>query len=206
MKSPEAGTFEFYSPMCGKHNAWNVVGVAALLMVGGDWKGVEAFQEALRTFEGIKRRQDEVFTSSSLIVIDDFAHHPTAIDETIAAIRGRYPDRLIAAFFEPRSATSARNLLAKDFESCFDKADSVFLVPPSKTNIPAAEKLDVPVMLEHMSTRAAHKGHALLCKNSVDELAEAFGEWKKSTTKPVVALVMSNGPFGGIHQKLTKFA
>ncbi|MBS1985081.1 MAG: hypothetical protein JST16_13005, partial [Bdellovibrionales bacterium] len=205
IQTPELGTIELLSPMTGYHNALNLTGVVGTLLASGEAKTTAQLQTFLDTFAGVKRRQDEVFASPALVVIDDFAHHPTAIRETVRAIRDRYPTRKLAAFFEPRSATSARNVMAAQFAECFDDADSVFLVTPTKTNIPAGEKLDVPALVAAMGDRPALKGKTLTWKASIPELAEAFGAWQKNVGgSGVVALVMSNGPFGGLHGMLAK--
>ena len=199
---PELGHIELFSPMTGFHNALNVAGVIATLLASGEVKSVPQLQKFLDGFLGVKRRQEEVYTSSRLIVIDDFAHHPTAIRETIKAIRSRYPQRKLAAFFEPRSATSGRNILADEFAACFDDADAVFLVTPTKTNIPAAEKLNVPELLEKASHRPHNVGKTFVWKETIPELAQAFADWKSKAGSGILALVMSNGPFGGLHGML----
>lgn len=204
MECPELGRFELISPMTGAHNALNLAGVVGTLLASGEARTVAQLQEFIAGFRGVKRRQEEVFSSPELVVIDDFAHHPTAIRETISALRARYPRRKLAAFFEPRSATSGRNLLAKEFEACFDGADAVFLVTPTKTNIPEAEKLNVPELIAHMGERAALKGKHLVWTKEIPQLAQEFKAWQgdKPKGEGTLALVMSNGPFGGLHGML----
>ncbi len=190
------------SPLIGKHNALNLLGVIATLFVSGELKTQAEAQKFLNSFEGIKRRQEEVFSSSQRIIIDDFAHHPTAIRETLQAVRHRYKGSKIAAFFEPRSATVSRNILAHEMAACFDEADAIFLSPPTKTNIPEGQKLKMDDLKKEITERAANKNKLLVIDSSVELLAQKFQLWASAEKAPVVALVMSNGPFGGIHVKL----
>lgn len=205
MTSPELGEVEFVSPMTGLHNALNAVGVAGTLLASGEARTADDVQKAFAGFKGVRRRQEEIHSSNALVVIDDFAHHPTAIRETIRAIRSRYPGRRIAAFFEPRSATSGRNVLAAEFAACFDDADAVFLVTPTKTNIPEAEKLNVPRLLEEVGSRPANAGKTLRWTATVPELVKPFDDWRRTDkSRGALALVMSNGPFGGLHGMLAE--
>lgn len=206
LKCPELGTIVLKSPMTGSHNALNLLGVVGTLLASGEVKTADELQKFLNTFSGIKRRQEEVFVSPKLVVIDDFAHHPTAIRETIDAIRNRYRRFKVAAFFEARSATSARQVMADDFAKCFDSADAIFLSPPSKTNIPEAEKLDINALVAALKVRPKNSGKTLVLEKEISQLDSAFQNWRSglAADTPVVALVMSNGPFGGIHQLLAK--
>ena len=201
LRTPELGIVELLSPMCGRHNALNVAGVVGVLLSSGEIKSLAPLQDFLLKFLGIKRRQEEVVRAPGLIVIDDFAHHPTAIRETLAAICERYPGFKIAAFFESRSATSARKILAQEFSESFDLASAVFLIPPTKTNIPEAEKLDVKALVEAISRRKANENKFITLEANPALLAEIFKKWRSSLPagETTVALVMSNGPFGGIH-------
>src|SRR6185369_6484722 len=85
---------------------------------------------ALTAFRGVKRRQEERGEARGVLVIDDFAHHPTAVRETLKALRGRYPGRRLVAVFEPRSATSRRKVFQKDYGQAFGEADSIFIATP----------------------------------------------------------------------------
>ena len=202
LETPTLGRFRVDSPLIGRHNALNLLGVVGTLLAGEVLKDVASLQEALRGFRGVKRRQEEVFVSPGLVVIDDFAHHPTAIRETIAAIRSRYAGARVAAFFEPRSATSARKVLEKEFSESFDGADAVFLVPPTKANVPEAERLDAKAVLATWSSKAANRAKFGLADPSIETLAQRFDEWRRGDSSRAVALVMSNGPFGGLHGRL----
>jgi UDP-N-acetylmuramate: L-alanyl-gamma-D-glutamyl-meso-diaminopimelate ligase len=205
LSTPELGEIALDSPMIGEHNALNLVGVVGSLLASKSVKTVAQLQDFLKTFAGVKRRQEEVFVSPALVVIDDFAHHPTAIRETLFAIRSRYPGASVGAFFEPRSATSARNVLAQGFSECFDGADAVFLVPPTKTNVPEAERLDVNDVLKKAGARPGNAGKLYVADSSVEKIAESFRSWRRAQAgRRAVALVMSNGPFGGLHGMLSR--
>ena len=189
----------FFSPMLGKHNLLNALGNLGVLHASGHLKKLSDFQEVLRTFRGVARRQDVLTESDTYIVIDDFAHHPTAIKETIAAVREKYPSFEVAAFFEPRSATSARNTLYADFVKSFKQAHSVFIQEATKLNVPENERLKVHDLVKELVGKGDTQ--QAITKKSTDELYEEFVDWKKSRAK-VIALVMSNGAFGGLTKKL----
>lgn len=206
IRNPSGEISVVHSPLIGEHNALNLLGVFATLHASGEIKDWSALQKLVQEFAGIKRRQEEVSRTDSLVVIDDFAHHPTAISETINAIRARYPHFKLAAFFEPRSATSARNTLEPEMMACFDRADAIFLTPPTKTNVPAEQKLDVEHLATGIRARPANREKPIHINPKVVELAASFEEWRRAQSARVVALVMSNGPFDGIHQILASMA
>ncbi len=204
LKTKSAGIVECFSPMIGRHNALNTLGVVATLLESGRIKNTIQIQEFLKTFQGIKRRQDEIYTSPQLIVIDDFAHHPTAIHETVSAIRHRYPDRKLIAFFEPRSATSARNIMQNEFSACFDEADCVALIAPTKTNIPEADRLNVEQVIDNISKRPGNANKLLKSFKTVDDLWLWLKEYLHQNQEPTLALLMSNGSFGDLYGKITR--
>ncbi|MDC4222680.1 MAG: Mur ligase family protein [Candidatus Manganitrophus sp.] len=129
------------SPLAGRHNLKNTLAVIALAYeVGVPW---EKIVEGVLRFEGIKRRQEIVGKVRDILIIDDFAHHPTAISETLMALRLRYPTRRLWAVFEPRSATSRRNVFQKEFVAALALADRIILADifaPEK--IPAEDRLN----------------------------------------------------------------
>jgi UDP-N-acetylmuramate: L-alanyl-gamma-D-glutamyl-meso-diaminopimelate ligase len=197
---PNFGELEMIFPMSGKHNILNLCGVMATLDLAGKLQkqSVDKLQKLFLEFKGIKRRQEELFADDHLIVVDDFAHHPTAIRETIAAIKKRYPKKRVFSFFEARSATSARNIFLEEFGSAFDESDEVFLVPPTKSNVPEAEKLNI----QGVADRIAKHKIPVVVEKDIDQLCGHFFERLELDSSGVVALVMSNGAFGGLHQKI----
>ena len=129
----------FLSPLSGRHNLRNAVAaIAACLATGAD---LEAVRAALPAFKGMKRRQEVVFSGGGITVIDDFAHHPTAIAETIAGLRNRYKPSRFVACFEPRSFTCQTKLHQESFPQSFSEADVVLMGPFKPSSKLAAEDL-----------------------------------------------------------------
>jgi UDP-N-acetylmuramate: L-alanyl-gamma-D-glutamyl-meso-diaminopimelate ligase len=128
-------------------------------------------------------------------VYDDFAHHPTAVAETIRALRGRHPEGRFFVVFEPRSATACRALHQNEYGAAFRGASHVIIAPLGRTNIAEAERLDVPRLVDSI----ARGGTPAEAPPDVDSIvARLAAEAKSGDT---IAL-LSNGAFGGIHQKL----
>ena len=125
-------------------------------------------------------------------VYDDFAHHPTAVDETLRALRGRHPDGALWVAFEPRSATACRAIHQEAYARAFDAADHVLLAPLGRSGLPAAEALD----LERLARDLGAKARAM---PGVDAIVERLATG--AAAGDTIAL-LSNGAFGGIHQKL----
>lgn len=201
IKMPGGKIVQWHSPAIGRHNALNSVGVMATLHEAGHFASDADIAKAFEHFKGVKRRQEERARFDDLVVIDDFAHHPRAIHETIAAIKQRYPDYKIAAFFEPRSATSARNVLYDDFVNSFRAADGVFLIAPTKLNVPVEQRLKVDQLVLDLVKREPRLQGSTFVATAVDSLLESFWTWTQSHKK-VLALVMSNGPFDGLIPKM----
>lgn len=176
-------------PMGGAHNVENALGVfAAALSLG---LAPDVIAAGLRTFSGVKRRQEERGAPGGVLVIDDFAHHPTAVRETIAAVAGRYPGRRLWAIFEPRSNTSRRNIHQAEYARSFVGAARVSIkVPERHDKIPLGEELDVPALAKALTASGIPA--------RADVSVEAVVEEVVSDAKPGdVLLVMSNGAFGG---------
>jgi len=176
----------------GAHNMANTlaaVGVAYRLGVG-----METASDALSNFSGIARRQQVRGVVNNITVIDDFAHHPTAIRETLKALQHRRGN--LVAVFEPRSATSRRKVFEKIFPEALAVADRVVLAPifaPEK--IPAEDRLDLDSVLAGIHARG--KEAALL--PNADAIAE---ELAASLVPGDTVVVMSSGGFDGLHEKL----
>ena len=176
-------------PMAGRHNVENAVGVwAAARALGLTRTQIAA---GFASFRGVKRRQETRGEPNGVLVIDDFAHHPTAVRETIHAIRLRYPDRRLWAVFEPRSNTSRRNIHQKEYAESFDGAQRVSLkVPEPHDKVPANEQLDVPAVA------GALRQHRIDADYSSD-VSELVHRVASEAKRGDVVLVMSNGAFGG---------
>ncbi len=181
-------------PMIGRHNVENTLAVAAVAIKLG--VAPKEVCRSFATFKGIKRRQEVVGEKNGVTVLDDFAHHPTAIGLTIAGAKEAYPEGRVWAVFEPRSATSRRNVFQEIFPSSFAGADETIIARPySQENIPPEERLDPERLVEDMK-RSGANGHYI---PEVEDIVEHIA--KNSRARDVV-LVMSSGGFSGIHQKL----
>jgi UDP-N-acetylmuramate: L-alanyl-gamma-D-glutamyl-meso-diaminopimelate ligase len=178
-------------PVPGAHNVRNAIAaVAACAEAFG--VDVTKARTHLLGFEGVQRRQELLGAPRGIRVYDDFAHHPTAVDETLRALRSRHPEGLLWAVFEPRSATAVRNLHQEAYARAFAAADHVIVAPLGRANVPEAERLDVPRLVNALGDKA----EAAL---GVDAIAERLA----SATRPGDTIaVLSNGAFGGLHQKL----
>ena len=191
-KNQHRGDFEL--AMIGRHNVENAAAVAGLCFNLGLTK--DEINEGFRTFKGVKRRQEIVGEKKGITVIDDFAHHPTAIDLTIDAVKKAYPGQKVWAVFEPRSATSRRKVFEDSFPNSFLKADRVIfsrLFAPEK--IKEEERLDI----EGVAASICELGGIADYIPQVDDIVEFITKNSKAGN---VILVMSSGGFGGIHQKI----
>jgi UDP-N-acetylmuramate: L-alanyl-gamma-D-glutamyl-meso-diaminopimelate ligase len=176
-------------PMSGYHNVENAVGVYAAARRLG--VSSAAISRGFAGFQGVKRRQEPRGEIGGVLVIDDFAHHPTAVRETIEGIRQRYIGRRVWAVFEPRSNTSRRNIHQAEYARAFDGADVVSIrLPEPHDKVPADQRLDVPAIVAALRAR----GIEATCSGEVTELVRiVLGGARRGD----VILVMSNGSFGG---------
>jgi UDP-N-acetylmuramate: L-alanyl-gamma-D-glutamyl-meso-diaminopimelate ligase len=185
---------ELSLPMAGEHNALNATAAAAL--AAGQGVPTEAIVEALATFKSVKRRLEIRAVVDGVTIIDDFAHHPTAIRETLRALRECYPGRRLWAVLEPRSNTLRRNVFELDLVESLALADRVVLAEIFQSeNIPAQERLHperVVVALNGLGIAAALFADA-------DAIVEAMAP---QVADGDIVAILSNGGFGGIYQKL----
>ncbi len=187
------GTFEV--PLLGVHNVRNALAAIAVATEVG--VGPDRIAEGLRLFAGVKRRLEMVGTAGGVTIFDDFAHHPTAVAETLAGLRGSNPAARIWAVFEPRSASSCRALFQDDFARAFAGADEVLLAPIFRSTLPEQERLSVPRLVRDLREQGLSAREA----GSVDEIIHTIvGEHRPGD----LVVIMSNGGFGGIHKKLLR--
>jgi len=186
----------FETSLAGTFNVKNALG--ALACAQGLGIDRNTLQKGLREFKNVKRRLEARGTVHGITVYDDFAHHPTAIRETLTAVKARYPTSRIWAIFEPRSATSRRNVFQKEFVHCFEKADRVVLC-----SIFAPEKLDASLRLDVglIVNELRRQGILAHCWDSADEIVKQVTPLLEKGDK---VIIMSNGGFDGIHQKILK--
>ena len=184
-----AGRFSLAVP--GRHNVRNAIAALAACAEGFGAPIVEA-RRALASFEGVRRRQDLLGTPGGVRVYDDFAHHPSAVSETLAGLRARHPDGALWAVFEPRSATACRSLHQEAYATAFRAADRVLFAPLGRSQIADGERLDLP----RLASAIGDKAEAL---PNVDAILARVVEGARAGD--TVAL-LSNGSFGGIHARL----
>lgn len=201
--SPAGTTFEVFEegrsrgtvsmPLYGAHNVHNALGaIAAAVTLKVPW---ETIVEGLRVFPGIKRRLEVRGVVRGISVYDDFAHHPTAVDATLRALRRAYPDHRIWAVFEPRTAATIRSVFQQAYAGAFDAADFVVLAPvfnPHKA--PEGNRFSVEQLTADLQRRG---------KNAValPDTGAIVAHLKACTQPDDHVVFMSNGGFDGIHEK-----
>ncbi len=184
----------FRTRMAGEHNLFNTLSVIA----AADRLGIasDVIAEALASFQGPRRRQEVRGVKNGITVMDDFAHHPTAVRETIRGVRPFYPSGRLIAVFEPRTNTSMRQVFQEVYATVFDDADMVCIRQPSRLDkVPEAERFSSELLVERLKERGKAAWH--------------FGDTNgiigfiKGTARPRdLVLVMSNGGFDNIHARL----
>jgi len=185
---------ELEFPLAGEYNVLNATAAAAMAANYGI--SPEIVAEALKSFRSVKRRLEVRAEIDGITLIDDFAHHPTAIRETLKALRVRYPGRRLWAIFEPRSNTLRRKVFEEQLAESLGLADQVVIAAVFKSEaIPAAERLEVASVVGRLS-RAGTPAREL-----ADADAIVAGVAPELSSGDVVA-ILSNGGFGGIYQKL----
>jgi len=187
------GSFEL--PLVGVHNVRNATAAIAIAVEVG--LGAERIAEGLALFAGVKRRLEMVGVADGVTVYDDFAHHPTAVAETLAGVRAAHPDARIWAVFEPRSASSCRRVFQDDFARSFAGADEVVIAPVYRSTLPESERLSIPRLIRDLNAR----GHSARDAASIDEIVDTIAREHRDGD---LVVCMSNGGFGGIHQKLLR--
>lgn len=182
------------TPLMGTHNIMNSLAAAAAAQdIGISDRDIV---KGMKTFAGIKRRQEIRGVKNQITIMDDFAHHPTAVRETLAAVKPFYQKGRVIAVFEPRTNSSMRNIFQHIYPAAFDNADLVCVCRPSKIEkIPRAERFSSRQLAEDINKRG---GKAFYFEN-----ADAIVDFLKlKAAKEDLILIMSNGGFDNIHQKL----
>jgi len=184
--------FEF--GLGGEYNVWNATAAAALAAHCEIPR--DAIAQAIRTFRSVKRRLEVKAEVSGIIIIDDFAHHPTAIEQTIRALRSRYPQSRLWVILEPRSNTLRRNVLQEALAHSLAQADEVVIAAIFKSEaIPENERLDLHRVVAQIQQSGKRARVLADAEAIVDAIAAELRE------RDVVA-ILSNGGFGGIYEKL----
>jgi UDP-N-acetylmuramate: L-alanyl-gamma-D-glutamyl-meso-diaminopimelate ligase len=186
---------EFEVPLVGAHNVRNAL--AAIAVATDVGVSAERISRGLRTFAGVKRRLEVVGTVDGVTIYDDFAHHPTAVAATLAGLRASHPTARLWAVFEPRSASSCRRVFQDDFARAFAAADEVLVAPVFRSKLPESERLSVPKLVRDLFDR----GQSAREVDSIDDIIAAIVREHRPGD---LVVIMSNGGFGGIHQKLLR--
>jgi UDP-N-acetylmuramate: L-alanyl-gamma-D-glutamyl-meso-diaminopimelate ligase len=180
--------------MPGKHNALNALSVIAVLDRIGLKK--EAIIKGLSSFEGVRRRQEVRGVANNITVIDDFAHHPTAVRETLAALRLAYTGQRLVSVFEPRTNSSRRKIFQNDYVTAFDQADLVLVREPVPLPDFPADQL---FSSEQLASDLKKRGVDALSFANTDDILN----YLQTTLLPGdVVAILSNGGFDNIHTRL----
>jgi UDP-N-acetylmuramate: L-alanyl-gamma-D-glutamyl-meso-diaminopimelate ligase len=183
-------------PLSGEYNVRNALAVIAAATEQG--LAPREILDGLATFEGVRRRMEVKGEAAGILVLDDFAHHPTAIGETLRAVRQRYPRRRVWAVLEPRSWSLRRNVFQDKLPAAFDDADEVVLAEVfGADQLPEAERLDPERLVADLAARGRPARFLPGVPAIVTHLVD------RARAGDVVA-VLSNGGFGGIHGALLK--
>jgi UDP-N-acetylmuramate: L-alanyl-gamma-D-glutamyl-meso-diaminopimelate ligase len=185
------GSFEV--PMLGAFNVRNAV--AAIAVAAGSGVDTDTLAEGLRQFRGVRRRMQLRGTADGVMVYDDFAHHPTAIEETLAGVRSAHPERRIWAIFEPRSATSCRRIFQADFARALGHADRVILPAVFRSTLPDDQRLSAEGLVADLGAAGVDAAYIPQTNEIVRTVAHRAEPGD-------LVIVMSNGGFDNIHQKL----
>ncbi|MBU4484806.1 UDP-N-acetylmuramate:L-alanyl-gamma-D-glutamyl-meso-diaminopimelate ligase [bacterium] len=185
---------EFNSSLFGVHNLQNSLGAILLCIRLG--LEIKSIKDGLASFKGVKRRQEILNSLNGRLVIDDFAHHPTAVKYTIEAIKSHFKGRTVWAIFEPRSNTSRRNIFQSQFAEALSPADKVIVAEVYKSDqLPKDEVLDVKRLIADIRKLGSNANYI----KTADEIVN----FTNNEAGPEdIFLVMSNGGFDNIHSKL----
>jgi UDP-N-acetylmuramate: L-alanyl-gamma-D-glutamyl-meso-diaminopimelate ligase len=181
-------------PLGGEYNVWNATAAAAVAAHYGI--SVDVIASALASFKSVKRRLEVKAEVNGITIIDDFAHHPTAIAGTLKALRARYPGRRLWAILEPRSNTLRRNVFQNDLAESLALADEIVIANVFKSDsIAESERLDI----QAVAAQVAQSGHHARLIADVDGIVRIAAPEMRSGD---VVAILSNGGFGGIYEKL----
>ena len=188
---------DFAFPLGGDYNIWNATAATAIATHYGI--PLDSIAGALASFKSVKRRLEVKAEVNGITIIDDFAHHPTAIAATLKALRARYPGRRLWAILEPRSNTLRRNVFQNDLAESLAVADEIVIANVFKSDaIPESERLDIAVVADQLAKSGRHA--RILA--DVDAIVRTAAPEMRSGD---VIAILSNGGFGGIYEKLPAY-
>ena len=190
----EIPSFKFHLNLVGELNVRNALAVIACAKHCGLKN--QQIQSAFDTFKGIKRRMEVRGIAGGVTVVDDFGHHPTAIRETLKALRLKYPREKIWAIFEPRSNTTRRNVFQSELATAFADADAVVVAEVARLEqIAPEERLDPEKLMQDLKTSGKNAAY-------LPDVDAIVAHVAKNAQGGDIVVVFSNGGFGGIHAKL----
>jgi len=181
------------TPLYGRHNISNMLSTAAL----SSYLDIprQNLAGALSTFKGVKRRQEKIGEAGGILVLDDFAHHPTAVRETVRGVKERFKGRRLVAVFEPRSNSSRRSIFQKRYAASFDKADMILIPEPAlMEKIPPEERFSSKGLVADLT----QNGKDAFYFETTDKLLNGL---LKKSEKGDVVLFMSNGGFDNLQRR-----
>jgi len=178
------------SPLIGLHNFRNTLGAIALSR--GLGLSLDEIARSLPRFQGVRRRLEVKGEKNGILVVDDFAHHPTAVAGTLAAARTRWPGRRLWALFEPRSNTAGRKIFEEDYAAAFSGADALVIAPVFHAKrLPPEARID----REALVSRLRDGGKPAFAPESLDAIPDLM---RREARAGDVLLLMSSGAFGGL--------
>lgn len=186
---------KFRTPLFGEHNLLNLLsGIIAAVNLGAP---IEKVRPIVERFHGARRRQ-EILLESPVVLVDDFAHHPTEVAATLTAVRRRYPRGKLWALFEPRSATARRSVHQEAYVKAFDSADQILVASPFRqSELTEAERLSTDTLVDDLKSRGKDAESFL----STDDMVSRIVSGRSGKD---IIVVMSNGEFDKIQSKLVQ--
>ena len=190
----ELSTFKFELPLIGELNVRNALAVAACARHCGLTD--TQIQAAFATFQGVQRRMTVRGEVRGIAVVDDFGHHPTAIRETLRALRVKFPGRRLWAIFEPRSNTTRRNIFQQELVDALERADQIVVAEVARLEqLQPNERLNPDKLMQDLRLAGKPAAYLPTVESILDHVATGAKEGD-------VVCVFSNGGFGGIHDRL----
>jgi UDP-N-acetylmuramate: L-alanyl-gamma-D-glutamyl-meso-diaminopimelate ligase len=191
---PKGFKAEFTSPLAGAHNLGNTMAMVALAVDLG--LGEETIRQTLRGFKSVRRRQEVRGEPGGVTIVDDYAHHPTAVEATLAALRPFYGGRRLWAIFEPRTNSSRRRVFQQRYGAAFDNADLVLIKePPGLESIAPEERLSAQQLVADIIARGVEAHYFA-------EIEDMLPFILTNVESEDVLLVMSTGSFDNLIERL----
>ena len=187
---------EIVSPLTGRHNAYNLTAASVMAHLSG--VGREDIERGLSGYKGVKKRQEVIDVVNDITIYDDFAHHPTAVRETVRAIRARHPHNRIWGIFEMKSNTSRRAVFQHDYPVALSECDEGILSAPwKKDDLPPEQLINIPQIVSDLNAGGTHAQMIAKVDDIVAYLVDhcAPGD---------IVLGMSGSAFDGLHKKLSQ--